>query len=519
MSAPLHRVFAFASLTLFMGVATAGDGQTKKSSPRTDLYGDPLPQGALARLGSIRFRHAGLSDFVLLDGGRTALTAGGDRVLRFWNLETGKQTRTVALEGNAGPGHCVTVSPDGKTLAASVLGNLVFWEVETGKKIKSLPSPNVGLTPHTAYLLFSPDSKTLAVGNGNWRVSFLDLQTGKERDFPLPVHPRQALLPLTMDSTFQGSFSPNGKWFVAGAASREPLGVFEVATAREVHRLDCFAYSSVVSPDSKRLAVCSSQNDKGERETLIRLFDLESGKETAQIPMGTNDPIYKVAFSPDGNVLACGFSERSCLFNLRTGQVLHQMSDRSWALAFAPNGKTLVGRANHRLRVWDVETGKERHDRPGDFASGLILATSPDSRFVAAVDWTDRTVSLWETASGRLSGRLPLKGDARYVVDLRYSGDGQTLAACQTTGLLQFWDVATGKERRVVQLRDPAAPNDNPPYFHALHVSPDGKHVSALERVVGAVMQLTLWETATGKPVGPHAYLEEMWQEIGRAHV
>src|SRR5262245_9646337 len=40
--------------------------------PLTDLYGDRLPAGAVARLGSLRLRHLGLADFFLRPDGRSA---------------------------------------------------------------------------------------------------------------------------------------------------------------------------------------------------------------------------------------------------------------------------------------------------------------------------------------------------------------------------------------------------------------------------------------------------------------
>src|SRR5580692_12005615 len=58
--------------------------------PTTDLYGDPLPAGAIVRLGSVRLRHLGLIDSFILPDGKTARTIGRDGFIRSWNLTTGR---------------------------------------------------------------------------------------------------------------------------------------------------------------------------------------------------------------------------------------------------------------------------------------------------------------------------------------------------------------------------------------------------------------------------------------------
>jgi RNA polymerase sigma factor (sigma-70 family) len=66
-----------------------------QSAPAVDLYGDPLPEGAIARLGTVRFRHGG-------------------------------QLQSIAY------------SPDGKTIASGNFGRIMLWEAETGKPIARL---------------------------------------------------------------------------------------------------------------------------------------------------------------------------------------------------------------------------------------------------------------------------------------------------------------------------------------------------------------------------------------------
>ena len=150
----LFGLLVFASIS---GAAHAepplGRNEPQKPTPQTDLYGDPLPVGAVARLGSIRLRHAGMSDFIFTSGGKTILSAGSDRVLRLWDLDTGRQQRAVKLQGAFGPGVCVTISPNGQIIAAVDKGKIVFWEVDSGKEIKAIPAPKGRVN----YLYISPE--------------------------------------------------------------------------------------------------------------------------------------------------------------------------------------------------------------------------------------------------------------------------------------------------------------------------------------------------------------------------
>ena len=481
-------------LCLALTVATAADPLPK--APRTDVYGDPLPEGALVRFGTSRLRHAGLSDFVFLQGGKTVLSSGSDRVLRFWDVATGQQTRAVTLQGSAGPGRVVTLSPDGKTLVAHDKAMLVFWEVESGKEIKSLPAPKHNL----GFLYFSPDGKTLAVGRSDWRVSFWDWQNANEREIQLPVIPKP-FIQYSMDSTFHGSFSPDGKWFVAGASSLQPLGIFEVATGREALRLDCQARTSTVSPDNQHLAVSSSRNDQGKSETVLRLFDLPSGNAISEFPLGHDYSYFSLAFSPDGKRLACGASDKGCVLDCATGRVLHQLPDRPWQLAFTPDGKMLTFSAGYRLRLWDTGSGKELHQRPGDFNSPPATAVSPDGRFLVEADWLSRDVRLWDAVTGRLLRRFQLEGTGPgYVRNLAFSADGRTLFAGRYQGLLHFWDVDSGEQRRIVQLRD-GEREVKDTYFYFLHITADGKQVATLDRVFvpRSATRLAHWDATTGK--------------------
>jgi RNA polymerase sigma factor (sigma-70 family) len=69
----------------------APDAERQELKPsRSDLHGDALPEGAVARLGTVRFRHGNGTAQAFTPDGKTLLSCGGDRTLRFWDAATGR---------------------------------------------------------------------------------------------------------------------------------------------------------------------------------------------------------------------------------------------------------------------------------------------------------------------------------------------------------------------------------------------------------------------------------------------
>jgi WD40 repeat protein len=86
-----------------LGVAELGAGQAQEGakSAATDRNGDLLPAGALARLGSLRWRHEESILFVaFVQDGKAVLTGGHDQVFRLWNRATGTEIRHFAMYPN-----------------------------------------------------------------------------------------------------------------------------------------------------------------------------------------------------------------------------------------------------------------------------------------------------------------------------------------------------------------------------------------------------------------------------------
>jgi hypothetical protein len=89
--------------TLFLLSTTFAEGaqflelKADGPKPKTDLYGDPLPPGDMARLGIARLRHGRGATIAFAADGKTLISFGGERTLRFWDEATGRQVRERAI--------------------------------------------------------------------------------------------------------------------------------------------------------------------------------------------------------------------------------------------------------------------------------------------------------------------------------------------------------------------------------------------------------------------------------------
>jgi RNA polymerase sigma factor (sigma-70 family) len=505
--------------------------ESKAQHPsRTDQYGDPLPAGAVARLGTQRWRHGNQVTAVAFSPDGKLLASGSwDEALHLWNAKSGKLLR-ILLQGQfPGMVNGIFFTPDGKQLVSC--GGRVgdnsarVWDLATGKELRRWPIPGGWK------LALSPDGKLLAgIGNpGRNRdsIALWDITTGKQvRDLPFEG---------VQDSVIALAFSPDGKQLVSGGGST--LRLFDVVKGKQLRtfgegeRINSVSFS----PDGKTVAVARWK-------TPITLWDLGTFERIRQLDIEAGA---RVAFSHDGKTLAgCkyGFT-KIILWDAATGKKLREFPGQHyqvWDLAFSPDEKTLaVGNGDSQVRLWEVSTGKEISS-VGDHRDGInFLSFIEGGQGIASASGLG-IVCQWEIATSRLKRRFQEDGIHCFCGDL--SPDGRTLALGDDAGVHLFewstgkqlrllkghklqvwaavfspkgdvlassanmdqhiilWDVATGKERRRIQTA----------FLHDLRSlvwSPDGKILAsvgamAVDNVPGLVDTVCLWDPSTGKRIG-----------------
>src|SRR5262245_26063407 len=121
---------------LFTACPLCGQEPAKKEKKaRLDVHGDALPDGALARMGTLRWQVRGKVSCVAVSSDGKVLALGAeDGSIALWEMKTGTELRrTMRVDSDVG---ALVFSPDGKSLASSSSdGEVRLWDVATGRTL------------------------------------------------------------------------------------------------------------------------------------------------------------------------------------------------------------------------------------------------------------------------------------------------------------------------------------------------------------------------------------------------
>ena len=462
------------------------------AGPAFDKYGDPLPTGAVARLGTAQHRSAN-SRVRFSPDGQSLLVLTWGKYLTVYDVKTGQQTSRKALP--TAPANESQLFSDGKRALLSRTSpdgsgrsSWEVWDLEAGKLIVSINPETQWYQPPT----ISPDGTCLALCHTTYsnvqtqKTQVWDAKTGKKTDLDSVVlgnNGGYSGLPVVFVAGGKNLIVPS----VTNASSK--YRCVSVADGKTVWEADFDKpyWVPSVSPDGTLLMMLQDFGGGGVATTAEYIaLDAATGKSKAiTLPKGLK-AYESLTFSPDGQYLIRVPMEYG----------------KSTSLP---------------LSIWDWKRGK-----PTELGKGIVanrgaefptIAVSPDSKTILL---TDGGIRLFDLATGKsLWPDAAERGHIGAVSALVFSVDGRRLMSTGPDKSVRVWDVATATSVGRWAVRDASysaewSPdggyNGSPVGTPVANMSPDGRRVVVLDPMDEKLPPtLRVVEIDSGRTVGTAA--------------
>jgi WD40 repeat protein len=286
-----------------------------------------------------------------------------------------------------------------------------------GRKDSKIGSPLTNLDG----IFLSADGRMLACtlnsSNNNGRVLVFDVD--------------EARLLISIDARARCvSFSPDGKWLVAGSAfSDDYMRVWDVASGQAIVKLGRGAFPTVLfSPDGLHIAAANEQGlqvwkvDRSPKISARLLWQRANSRKFDWLSSATWT---RIAFSPDGSRIAV---DRE-IFESATGRLLISLGgpEEVRCACFSPKGERLaLSYGDNTLQTWDTASGQR-------LATATVpspaehLRFSSDSSLLFSAGAEGEAVWAWSTDLATATPMAVVAPSWRRE-SLSFSSDGQRVA-------------------------------------------------------------------------------------------
>ncbi|MDY3560388.1 hypothetical protein R5W23_001622 [Gemmata sp. JC673] len=349
----LARFCPFVLLT--SAIAPYAIGEPPTAPPPKPASSAGLPEGAVARLGQTRLRHAERPICVAFaPDGTTFVTGGEDGTVRVWSTATGDMVRMTQKTGYGVSALQYTNS--GKQLA-------VHYTVEHLIRLldpATLRESGTVACSGTSRFAFSAHGKLLATNDGSGNLVVTEVE--------------QELPKLELTGTDVFAFRPDGKAIAIGNHDGTVAAHLVTGGKRTLHLAGKDRVRGVsYSPDGKRLAVGSRAADGID---TVRIY-------TDRATLVTEVPEMNVPLAwLTNDRLAVSNGTDAGIYDLAKKAFAGKIRGAAGSVAISPDGSKLVATGNGglRVRLWDLPSGKQLHAENDRFPAPALMIGTTDGQ-------------------------------------------------------------------------------------------------------------------------------------------
>lgn len=439
-----------------------------RESRRFNIAGDPIQSLQLAFTNDGRVLAAGIVD----------------RRFKLWDLSSKKDHELAQTTKDYSH---VRFSRDGRLLALSENYNIRIWDLTTMRELPALKAPSSGaFSQGEAFVSFSEDGKRLASGgfatdtilweietgkqlatlsgrtnmayNAEFNADGTHLSSGDRTRWDLRTGRGLRLAPRSSDKATYGITSPDGRTLAMRQPNSGAISIVEVPTGRQLHNLAPPANTSMVqmarfSPDSALLAVIyvpdysQQQTTSFTQNDQLEIWDVKNGRKLRSL--NTGDSPADVDFSTDNRTIATiGMTGQVSLWDVQSGSKLRDLSRAPGYAPLVNLGNIKPGQMPAMPNMNDITA--MMNNVFGTMSSGTMgqraVTFSVDGRMLATGGFESKSnFDLAAMMSGAMSGQRPPRG-SKQGSKQPDPADIMKDFKVETTGQVQLWDVASGRE-------------------------------------------------------------------------
>lgn len=461
-------------LGLVLSTASAEESATEAAK---GAYVEPLPEGAIARLGVTRFRAAGqLYGVKLSADGRALATLNAAGTLRMWDAETGRLVTQVLGFGRLRYGEefklQIALSHDGRTVAV-VDGAVRLHDAKTFE-----PRPwraAVAGSQRCGGVRFSADDGAVIVAQREGATAF-SAESGEQLDdFEIPDA-------ATSEMLRAGQIADSA----AGRAVAEYWNDNELGPL-PFERMEQLSLSA----DGSLLAVGSSQ--EGNRVRLFNVNRAEGGGKTVSERLpddGHFAGIKRLEFLGGGQrLLSTGIDNTARIWNVATREPGARI-EKAYKVGVSDDGR-LLGvyglNSGNDVRLFDLGMSDDVQLRNTRTGTGSVDVSPSGEHLAYMQPGTPAALVIEEVATGEVVRRIETESSTAY--SLKFSPDGKAVA--HGARHPRVWDVASGE-----LLLDATSGS---PYTIAF--TPDSRHLVTAAGRQGKGGAVQFWSVTSGELV------------------
>ena len=304
--------------------------------------------------------------------GAYIIGVGQDSSIIIWDAKTGKVEKVIYCHPLA---ITMSISPDGTRAAVSGEdGSTRICRIDSAFEWITTASPQIASVVYNN-AAFSADSRRLyttsydrSLGEGTIKGWDMTSPGVKTNDDELLNSEGLDLTGLG-GAVYDVALSPDDNHLAAsglGTARVWDIHSGELLMSFDVHNPTAAVWGIDISPDGKRLATASSNEDSFNPEGTAAVWDISTGEQLLSL-QGHGNWITDINFSPDGSKLVTASTDGiAIIWDAQSGTRLmnfnHDTEEWSplWSAIFSPDGRYLAISGGEGLfQIWDLNKGRD----------------------------------------------------------------------------------------------------------------------------------------------------------------